>query len=507
MADLVRMADQRALTSMERRFCDDVSVWFQRLIDSRPTYLIDRGLQSDVYIPDGNWNLGKDFHDKTRVLLDTRRYEHLRMFATHFTGWPIFSFGESNTGLLPWSTPADVDRNLTNAKTWQAFVSAMDVLLERLPTYLHVSAPAVCGEIGVRHRGLIVSYDTIAYYERLALLFAAGFLNRESPDSLFDTRPLNIIEIGGGYGGLAYYLSRLLPHARYAIVDIPESLVYSAMYLGISLGGAATAVPVDVARPVLRVGNCDFIPNYCAREYLGREKNINLAINTLSMSEMTPVQVRDYCEILKESLVPRGLFFEQNQDNTHIGLQDAEQIVAELFPYGRSISQYVGGRAQGKANLWGLEPIQLRVVTPVALSDTYETNQPKPDADGNPPAIELLEESYLGYYNIIRAGKRYYAVPQDEGAFKTDKAERGDYPRTFIAGDVNRLKAITREGVDAGFGPRSTMLVEEGYKARFNIVRHSGAYYALAQDPGIFDPQVFTGYRGATLQEVKQQIP
>lgn len=159
----------------------------------------------------------------------------------------------------------------------------------------------------------------------------------------------------------------------------------------------------------------------------------------------------------------------------------------------------------------------LSVVPPLVVScgspPSYEsTAVPTEEATAKPaagsaPPIELVEEGFLGQYNIIRSGKRYYALPQDQGAFDTDKAERGDYARLFIANDVNRVKTMTQEGVNAGFGLTSTMLVEEGYKTKFNIIRHNGSYYALAQDEGAFDPKTFKGYRGASLGEVKSQIP
>jgi hypothetical protein len=122
--------------------------------------------------------------------------------------------------------------------------------------------------------------------------------------------------------------------------------------------------------------------------------------------------------------------------------------------------------------------------------------------------IELIEEGFLGQFNIIRAGKRYYSLAQDEGAFDQSKAERGDYVRFFIADDLNRVKLMTQDGVNAGFGPTATMLVDEGYKGTFNIIRHQGAYYALPQGAGTFDPKNFKdGYRGTSLQDVKRQIP
>jgi hypothetical protein len=90
--ELVRMVDQRSLTSTERTFCEDVATWFQRLGSSREEYPRKHGLSPEIYIPAGNWTLEHDFYDKTQILNESKRYEHLRMFATHFTGWPIFSF-------------------------------------------------------------------------------------------------------------------------------------------------------------------------------------------------------------------------------------------------------------------------------------------------------------------------------------------------------------------------------------------------------------------------------
>jgi len=157
----------------------------------------------------------------------------------------------------------------------------------------------------------------------------------------------------------------------------------------------------------------------------------------------------------------------------------------------------------------------LLVVGGCGSPPSYETaNPPKASSPSSPPAapavqIELVEEGFLGQYNIIHAGTRYYAIPQNEGAFDTGKAERGDYDGMFAAGDANRVKTMAREGANAGFGPSSTMLVEEGYKGTFNIIRHNGEYYGVPQSDGSFDPEKISksGYRGASLRELKQQIP
>jgi hypothetical protein len=157
----------------------------------------------------------------------------------------------------------------------------------------------------------------------------------------------------------------------------------------------------------------------------------------------------------------------------------------------------------------------LLVVGACGNPPSYETaNAPKGSSPASRPAvpavdIELVEEGFLGQYNIIHAGTRYYAIPQNEGAFDTGKAERGDYDRMFAAGDANRVKTMAREGANAGFGPSSTMLVEEGYKGTFNIIRHNGEYYGVPQSEGAFDAEKISksGYRAASLRELKQRIP
>jgi hypothetical protein len=144
---------------------------------------------------------------------------------------------------------------------------------------------------------------------------------------------------------------------------------------------------------------------------------------------------------------------------------------------------------------------------PPRYEKTGEANVANPPLTAPTASIELVEEGFLGQYNIIRAGGRYYAMPQNGEAFDADKAEKGEYARIFIANDLTRVKEITREGVSTGFGPTATMLVEEGYKGTFNIIQHNGTFYALAQSEGAFDPKKSSRYRGASLEEVKQQIP
>ena len=47
---------------------------------------------------------------------------------------------------------------------------------------------------------------------------------------------VRIIEIGGGYGGLGYFLGQIFKNIQYVICDLPVSLYFSATYLSEVVG-------------------------------------------------------------------------------------------------------------------------------------------------------------------------------------------------------------------------------------------------------------------------------
>jgi hypothetical protein len=203
----------------------------------------------------------------------------------------------------------------------------------RLPPYLRIGPPSKFGEIGWHVDNVIVNHDTWAHWERLTLLYEAGLLDRESPKCLMPGA--RVLEIGAGYGGLAWYLQQVCPEVHYTVVDIPESLVYSAIYL------SALCQPLSLR----------FLANYEFLELVYSGEQFDLIINTLSMSEMREGQVRVYCQGLRRLLADTGSFFEQNQDHRRAGWVHAQDLVAEYLPY----RQPLGGPPElphGFANVW-----------------------------------------------------------------------------------------------------------------------------------------------------------
>jgi hypothetical protein len=283
-------------------------------IQERDEYVRRHDLDPTIWNPAANWDRSQWFYRDAQRLLDGDDPQDLRVLSRQFSGRP-----------LPTATDDPDIFALVQYRTFKA----------HLPEYLRLSPPALFYEAGWLSDGIIVNYDTMASWERLAALYQVGLLDRDSPHCL---RPgARIVEIGGGYGGLAYFLRRAIGSIDYTIVDLPESLIYSSMYLSASFDSGF-----------------QFVPNYRFREI--SDQRFDLAINTLSMSEMSDSQVRSYCVALT-TMAP--LFFDQNHDCRYLGLLNAEDVIANYFPYRLPICNRDGFPAliQGFAHIWSSNPI------------------------------------------------------------------------------------------------------------------------------------------------------
>lgn len=208
-----------------------------------------------------------------------------------------------------------------------------------LPPQYICKAPLVAGESGFDVDGYCVNPDIVSYQERMAALAAAGFL-----DALGDLDNPIVVEIGGGYGALAYFIKQAVPHARYHIIDIPTSLMFSGCYLTLAAPRyrveAMPTAPADFA--LLPPGSIEgFSPG-----------SIDLAINTLSFMEMPERAVDDYALFLSRALKPSGALFEQNFNNGPLNLPthcDPEPPLARHLRFERTVP---GRHLWGTPNVW-----------------------------------------------------------------------------------------------------------------------------------------------------------
>jgi putative sugar O-methyltransferase len=222
--------------------------------------------------------------------LPDEAFERLRLHTYHLTGdsYQRYYFGDADAF---WET------------------ERLDDLARSLPPELVINEPP--GGIGHRYpSGRFVSADTLRYQRVLGSLYRAGVISqlRELP------RP-RLLEVGGGYGGLAHHLSAILGQATYVIVDLPETLLFSTCYTIILNPEKRIYVydKGDWAHQLRQVpaGSFDFVfvPDYLLDDL--RAMGFDLAINVASLQEMRQDQAQRYLEFIQATA---SVFYSWNQD-------------------------------------------------------------------------------------------------------------------------------------------------------------------------------------------------
>jgi hypothetical protein len=123
------------------------------------------------------------------------------------------------------------------------------------------------------------------------------------------SRPV-VAEIGGGFGGFAYYVLKFVPGCCYINFDLPENLIISTYFLSLSYpdlriytysGGEDVAALIDQYDVIL-------MPQYSLPSL--PDRSVDLFVNTISMSEMDYATI---CEYLNQiSRVTDGFFYHEN---------------------------------------------------------------------------------------------------------------------------------------------------------------------------------------------------
>jgi SAM-dependent methyltransferase len=160
--------------------------------------------------------------------------------------------------------------------------------------------------------GRLMSYDSVRYQKTVNTLYRQGILDALRTPA----RRSTILEIGGGYGGLAHHLSRILGNTTYIIVDLPEVLLFSASFLTM-LNGTKKIYLYNQADFSSFIDSSDarsydfiFIPNYCLEALRGW--NFDLVLNMHSFQEMSEDQVTAYLDFIRDTCT--GVLYSLNKD-------------------------------------------------------------------------------------------------------------------------------------------------------------------------------------------------
>ncbi len=115
--------------------------------------------------------------------------------------------------------------------------------------------------------------------------------------------PMAIVEIGGGYGGLAWALCRRFEVYRYVLIDHPVCLEIQKWFLGQALKGTV---------------RFEFMTPYEIHKIVGAD----LAVNTRSFGEMDLAEVQEYIPHIERLIGPGGGFYMVNWERKIIGFDD-----------------------------------------------------------------------------------------------------------------------------------------------------------------------------------------
>ena len=357
MHDVNLLRNNRKLSRDELTIAKQICNEAYKSVVERVDYMTKCSVDRKFALPAANWSFEapNEFMDlfKRIAKADELDINRLRFFTAVFSGYSLFEVTAA-AGLTASDIcfREDIDQALVIklCERNPVFVDEHYRLVADLPGEFIFRPPNMLGEIGHMVNGVLVNNDTNTYQERINLIWESG-LGDFIRNRIEENGEVKALEIGGGYGALAYWFKSAFPNASYTIIDLPESLVFSRLYLSLTRPDIKTDFGLNEVNYGIR-----FLPNYMAQQLDG---SFDLIINTLSMSEMTEYQVRKYAHLIKTSWLKKGgIFFEQNQDNTHINLLFAQQILMSEFSHRTAINR-VETLRNGYPNVWSNDPITL----------------------------------------------------------------------------------------------------------------------------------------------------
>ena len=294
----------------------------QRLRAALPVMQAEqRALPADsVFRPSPMWEDLNGFFDFVFDFSDTSLL-NIRLHTSLMTGDPWFIY-MAHAGIV-----AD------EQKLGIPMIKQYHELTKDIPDRYWGSEPVTTRQIesvGLRYRGRLVSDDIARYQRCVTNIYRAGVFRRLATQ---EPRPI-IVEVGGGYGGLAHQITRALERpATYVIFDLPDMLYWSAAFLAVNNpdkrfyvypGSGADQTSFD---DICAAHDFVFFPNF-AFDRLAELREFHLFVNTLSFQEMTDAQVETYAARAAQRL--RGAIYSENRSR-HAQNPDLDVIVDDIL--------------------------------------------------------------------------------------------------------------------------------------------------------------------------------
>ncbi|MGE3726104.1 MAG: putative sugar O-methyltransferase [Candidatus Sericytochromatia bacterium] len=121
-----------------------------------------------------------------------------------------------------------------------------------------------------------------------------------------------ILEMGGGFGGLAYQILRHIPNAKYLGFDLPENIMIQAYFLSCALPEARVLVFEEGITSIDAECIADYdivlMPNFVLPKVA--DKLVDLVLNVRSFSEMAAETISEYFQQFDR--IGKRFFFHEN---------------------------------------------------------------------------------------------------------------------------------------------------------------------------------------------------
>jgi putative sugar O-methyltransferase len=260
-----------------------------------------------------------------------RATEHWRRLNSQFDEWFHWEgIGDVELQRMNqfFASPAPTDPKLLRYATWMLYrnIEERDELglLDRIP-------PTIGEESGraFRFDKRLVSWDLLISLDHLYTIHEAD------PNVL--TAPVVFVELGAGWGRLAYALRLANSAATYVICDLPEVLLVASRYLPRVLRGE-TFYGYERTRLVPRLSREQFLAApgvwFLGAQHLERfdDKTADVFASVASFQEMTRDQVDAYFRVVDQKT--GGIFYtlQLRSAGTH-GLHLAEIEALDEYPF------------------------------------------------------------------------------------------------------------------------------------------------------------------------------
>ncbi|MGK0238674.1 MAG: hypothetical protein ACI92G_002140 [Candidatus Pelagisphaera sp.] len=179
------------------------------------------------------------------------------------------------------------------------------------------------------------------------------------------------LEIGPGYGGFALNALKQLKNCTYVIVDLPETLIFSASYLISNRPDLKAYVycPGDDIKEFIRdfeSYDLIFIPDYMY-DSLDELPYINIGFNTISFPEMPTPIVRGYLDLIAPRL--KNFFMSCNYTGKKGRECSVDRVLEEYFSLAPTPEQYMNGAEVSE------EEYNDHLFRPTLIGTTSETSR------------------------------------------------------------------------------------------------------------------------------------